>query len=100
MGIIPRCPKLVWEEKTILIKRKMKKLNLEKLKLAAEDVLQRSEMTTIYGGSGGTCGYITAGGVNFCGVSQAVALANVGPGGNWCCDSCSSTTYCGPGSGW
>ena len=30
----------------------MKKLNLEKLKLAAEDVLQRSQMTGIYGGSG------------------------------------------------
>ncbi|WP_209332816.1 hypothetical protein [Lunatimonas salinarum] len=34
----------------------MKKLNLEKLKLAAEDVLQRDEMTTIYGGSGGSGG--------------------------------------------
>jgi hypothetical protein len=32
----------------------MKKLNLEKLKLAAEDVLQRSQMTGIYGGSGGS----------------------------------------------
>ena len=53
MGIIPRCPKLVWEEKTMLIKRKMKKLNLEKLKLAAEDVLQRSQLGTIYGGSEG-----------------------------------------------
>tara|TARA_R110002111_G_scaffold223366_1_gene285317 strand:- start:39 stop:239 length:201 start_codon:yes stop_codon:yes gene_type:complete len=30
----------------------MKKLNLEKLKLAAEDVLQRGQMGTIYGGSG------------------------------------------------
>ncbi|MFC4873448.1 hypothetical protein [Negadavirga shengliensis] len=34
----------------------MKKLNLEKLKLAAEDVLQRNQMGTIYGGSG-ECGY-------------------------------------------
>jgi hypothetical protein len=34
----------------------MKKLNLEKLKLATEDVLQRNQMGTIYGGSGGgTC---------------------------------------------
>jgi len=34
----------------------MKKLNLGKLKLVAEDVLQRNQMTTIYGGSGGqTC---------------------------------------------
>lgn len=29
----------------------MKKLNLEKLKLSAEDVMQRNQMTTIYGGS-------------------------------------------------
>jgi hypothetical protein len=33
----------------------MRKLNLEKLKLAAEDVLQRNQMGTIYGGSGGSC---------------------------------------------
>lgn len=32
----------------------MKKLNLEKLKLEEEDVLQRSQMGTIYGGSGGS----------------------------------------------
>jgi hypothetical protein len=30
----------------------MKKLNLEKLKLTAEDVLQRDQLSTIYGGSG------------------------------------------------
>jgi hypothetical protein len=30
----------------------MKKLNLEKLKLAAEDVLHRSQLAGIYGGSG------------------------------------------------
>jgi len=32
----------------------MKKLNLEKLKLAAEDVLQRSQLAGIYGGSDGS----------------------------------------------
>jgi hypothetical protein len=32
----------------------MKKLNLEKLQLAAEDVLQRSQLAGIYGGSGGS----------------------------------------------
>jgi hypothetical protein len=58
MGIIPRCPKLVWEEKTTLIKIKMKKLSLEKLKLAADDVLQRDQLSTIYGGSAG-CGYMS-----------------------------------------
>lgn len=38
----------------------MKKLNLEKLKLAAEDVLQRNQLAGIYGdsdGSGGNCEY-------------------------------------------
>lgn len=34
----------------------MTKLSLEKLKLAAEDVLQRSQMGIIYGGSDG-CNY-------------------------------------------
>lgn len=34
----------------------MKKLNLDILRLAAEDVLQRNQMTTIYGGSDG-CSY-------------------------------------------
>jgi len=33
----------------------MKKLNLEKLKLAAEDVLQRNQLGSIYGGSAGSC---------------------------------------------
>jgi len=33
----------------------MKRLNLEKLKLAPEDVLQRSQLGTIYGGSGSGC---------------------------------------------
>jgi hypothetical protein len=36
----------------------MKKLSLEKLKLAADDVLQRDQLSTIYGGSGGGC-YLT-----------------------------------------
>jgi hypothetical protein len=38
----------------MLIKRKMKKLNLEKLKLATEDVLQQSQLASIYGGSSGS----------------------------------------------
>ncbi|MEX2564419.1 MAG: TIGR04149 family rSAM-modified RiPP [Cyclobacteriaceae bacterium] len=36
----------------------MKKLKLEKLKLVTEDVLQRNQMTTIYGGSEGSCQWI------------------------------------------
>jgi hypothetical protein len=34
----------------------MKKLSLEKLKMAAEDVLQRSQLAGVYGGSGGGSG--------------------------------------------
>lgn len=33
----------------------MKKLSLGKLKLASEEVLQRSQLSTIYGGSEGAC---------------------------------------------
>jgi hypothetical protein len=56
MGTNPGCPYLVWESnKHHLNKRKMKKLNLEKLKLAAEDVLQRNQLAGIYGGSDGPC---------------------------------------------
>lgn len=42
----------------------MKKLNLEKLKLAAEDVLQRNQMTTIYGGYAGSCQWVCTCGNN------------------------------------
>ena len=81
----------------------MKKLNLEKLKLAAEDVLQRSQMTTIYGGSGGgsgTCGVKLSNGEPFCGMtySEAYSVFQNNPGSNWCCDSCQSNggsaSYC------
>lgn len=82
----------------------MKKLNLEKLKLAAEDVLQRNQLAGIFGGTGasGTCGWdggeVTA---PFCGISRQAAIDNATEhGGNWCCDQCSSTWYCGSGSGW
>lgn len=78
----------------------MKKLSLEMLRLTSEEVLQRSQMKKITGGYGGTCGYITANGTNFCGVSRSTAESNAGAGGHWCCDRCNTTSYCGPGSGW
>jgi hypothetical protein len=83
----------------------MKKLNLEKLKLAAEDVLQRSQLAGIYGGSGGsggdcpsafgTCGYNPPSGDATCGWSRATVecIANR-DGGSWCCDSCGTASYC------
>jgi hypothetical protein len=80
----------------------MKKLSLEMLRLTSDEVLGRSQMKKITGGYGtsGTCGYRTSSGISFCGVNRSVAMTNAGSGGNWCCDSCGSTSYCGPGSGW
>jgi hypothetical protein len=51
----------------------MKKLNLGKLKLAMEEVLQRNQLVTIYGGSGSDCA------VNACG-----AIACCTPSLYWC----------------
>jgi hypothetical protein len=77
----------------------MKKLNLEKLKLAAEDVLQRSQLSTIYGGSvqcipvSGTCAYKDTSGYTVCNISRATAECYVNKyGGNWCCTNCSNYT--------
>ena len=84
----------------------MKKLSLEKLKLAAEDVLQRSQLAGIYGGSGGsdqcpnepgTCGYNPGTGYDpLCGYSLATVTCWVTKyGGNYCCDSCGGeASYC------
>jgi|GEM_PF-2743059 len=80
----------------------MKKLNLEKLKLAAEDVLQRSQLAGIYGGSGesGTCGYLyppdhpTHPNEETCGWSKATVMNFQATMGGWyCCESC-GTSYC------
>lgn len=75
----------------------MKKLSLGKLKLASEEVLQRSQLASIYGGSDGfgTCGAgWNEGGVwkTTCGWNMQTAQ-NIAAqkGGLWCCDSCS---YC------
>lgn len=80
----------------------MKKLNLGKLKLVAEDVLQRSQMARIYGGSDycanapGTCGYKDPGGYTVCNLSLSTVLCYVNKyGGNYCCDSCGEGAgYC------
>lgn len=66
----------------------MKKLNLEKLKLAAEDVLQRNQLAGIYGGSGSggwgwvDCTCTTSGG----GTASATCTEDLaGNGTNQCC---------------
>ncbi|CAK7051519.1 TIGR04149 family rSAM-modified RiPP [Petrimonas sulfuriphila] len=84
----------------------MKKLSKIKLKDAV--VLENREMKAIFGGSGvsGTCGYrivyidpaetVIKCNLSFQEVDNAIAHAwALGLEYNWCCDSCSTTSYCG-----
>lgn len=64
-----------------------------------KNVLSREEMKSVNGGKveAGTCGW-SGGGISgpVCGVSKSDATAlQANFGGNWCCDSCASTSYCG-----
>ncbi len=75
----------------------MKKLSLEMLRLTSDEVLGRSQMKKITGGYGssGTCGWKHPNGGSFCGISYSAAMSNFNQyGGNWCCDSCGSSSYC------
>jgi len=81
----------------ILNNNKMKKLG--KLNLMKEKMLSHEELVSFRGGSGGgTCGYVVNGQIACC-ISYNEAHfyydGNEGPGNNWCCDSCSTTWYCG-----
>jgi len=75
--------------------KKLTKLSL----LKNAEMLRESEMKLVVGGySGeGSCGVNLPSGAGgpMCGISKslAVSLANSW-GVNWCCDSCSSTSYC------
>ena len=68
-------------------------------------VLNPYEMRNVLGGSGqdddddpftpGTCGHFS-GGDGVCCISKSDALDLFAQwGGNWCCDSCGGTFYCG-----
>lgn len=78
----------------------MKKLSLKDLKLEADEMLQRNQLKTVLGGDygndgGGTCGYKHPNGSTWCNISYYTAYnAYLKNGGNWCCDSCSSASYC------
>lgn len=65
-----------------------------------KSVLSSSEMKNITGGvyPHGSCGYKRPGAQPNCGVTREVAQNAVAGGGNWCCDSCAQTSYCGGGS--
>lgn len=94
----------------------MKKLSLGKLSLASEEVLQRSELLNIYGGSGSeTCGVRMSSGstmptYEFESGSATLTYENgtytfrnlsyqdaqqfsAVSGANWCCSSCSTTSW-------
>jgi bacteriocin-like protein len=77
------------------------------------EILSEKELKNVLGGSGnggyggetssytGTCGWMgySADGilVSGCNTSQghAIEMATMWSGGYWCCDRCSSTSYCG-----
>ena len=73
----------------------MKKISLRWI----SEILSEKELKNVMAGSAGTCGYqVPYQGflVYDCGVDKATAMAYVNTyGGNWCCDSCSTTSYCG-----
>lgn len=70
----------------------------------AEKALSAEETKLLKGGveeeGGGSCGYTytnsTGGTVTFCATNRAFAKSTAeANGGWWCCDSCSTTSYCG-----
>jgi hypothetical protein len=65
--------------------------------LKKRNLLSIESMSTIRGGSVGTCGFWSSSGEIACNVSMDDALAAVAGGGYWCCDSCASSSYCGGG---
>lgn len=78
----------------------MKKINMK----SVFEILSEKEMKNVMGGSGtGTCGWSGNPNAYFeiltfpqCGLSKEEALRYFNDfGGNWCCDSCGSSTYCG-----
>lgn len=94
----------------------MKKLSLGKLKLASEEVLQRSELVNIYGGSGSeTCGVrvssgstmpqyqFTSGSATLTSENGTYTFRNLTyedarqfsgiSGASWCCSSCSTSSW-------
>ena len=64
--------------------------------------LNKAEQKLINGGNPGglddapgTCGYISPEGSVWCNISKSQAKGSYeNMGGNWCCDSCGTTSYC------
>ncbi|MGE0090555.1 MAG: rSAM-modified peptide [Bacteroidales bacterium] len=68
-------------------------MNFNQLK-NSNSVLRSEEMSKIKGGKSGTCGFLSPSGTYDCGMSKAEAIF-MAAGGHWCCDSCSTSSYCG-----
>ena len=66
-------------------------MNFNYLKAKA---LNKKQMRAIKGGFG-TCGYKSPSGRVECGVTKVQAQFMATAKGNWCCDSCPSSSYCG-----
>ena len=62
--------------------------------LKKRNLLSNESMCNVRGGDSGSCGYRDANGNIKCGVSKETALGAVSNGGNWCCDSCATSSYC------
>ncbi len=69
-------------------------MNFDLLK-ESRNVLSKAQMREVKGGAG-TCGFRNSNGTYNCNLSKAEALHMYdGQAGSfWCCDSCSSTSYC------
>jgi len=83
-----------------LLNLKPKKMNFNDFK-NSENLLSNEQMKNVKGGSG-TCGYlgpvVNGAQTIMCGISYSTAMFMFdggGGGARWCCDSCSSTSYCG-----
>ena len=66
-------------------------MNFNDLKAKA---LNKKQMRAIKGGFG-TCGYKSPSGRVECGVTKVQAQFMATAKGNWCWDSCPSSSYCG-----
>ena len=66
-------------------------MNFNDLKAKA---LNKKQMRAIKGGFG-PCGYKSPNGRVECGVTKVQAQFMATAKGNWCCDSCPSSSYCG-----
>ena len=60
--------------------------------LKKRNLLSSEFMSNVRGG--GSCGYEDAAGRIGCDIPKATAMSRAGAGGHWCCDSCSSSSYC------